>query len=319
MSRFTADDIRSAQPAIAPVFRDSPQFVHEGLSLRLGVPVVVKIETLNPIRAFKGRGTWLAVSAMVGDGRLRPDHGAIVASSGNFGQGIAYACRAAGIPATVYVAETTPVTKIQRMRALGARVVVTGHDFDAAREACETEAASGSGSLIIDGQEPRVAIGNGTMAVEVTDGVGAGDLPPLAAAYVPLGNGALLAGVGTWLRSASPATKVIGVVAAGAPCMALSWREGRPVETADAATYAEGIACRVPVPEALDDMNGVVDDILEVSEPDLHAGEAELRVELGITVEGAAASSWAGALASPPNGAALLIVTGSNVGTERPL
>ena len=97
-----------------------------------------------------------------------------------------------------------------------------------------------------------MAIGNGTMAVEVTDGVGAGDLPPLAAAYVPLGNGALLAGVGTWLRSASPATKVIGVVAAGAPCMALSWREGRPVETAEAATYAEGIACRVPVPEALD-------------------------------------------------------------------
>ena len=84
MSRFTADDIRSAQPAIAPVFRDSPQFVHEGLSMRLGVPVVVKIETLNPIRAFKGRGTWLAVSAMVGDGRLRSDHGAIVASSVGF-------------------------------------------------------------------------------------------------------------------------------------------------------------------------------------------------------------------------------------------
>ncbi|MET1231338.1 MAG: pyridoxal-phosphate dependent enzyme, partial [Candidatus Limnocylindrales bacterium] len=205
MSRFTADDIRAAQPAIAPVFRDSPQYVHEGLSMRLGVPVVVKVETLNPIRAFKGRGAWLAVNALVREGRLRSDHGAIVASSGNFGQGVAYACRAAGVPATVYVAETTPATKVGRMRALGARVVVAGHDFDAAREACEAEAASGGGLLIVDGQEPRIAIGNGTMAAEVTDGGLADRLPPVATAYVPLGNGALLAGVGTWLRSASPA------------------------------------------------------------------------------------------------------------------
>jgi threonine dehydratase len=315
MARFSAADIRAAHAHLPAVFRDSPQYVHEGLTARLGVPVVVKLETLNPIRAFKGRGTWLAVAALVGEGRLTRDRGAIVASSGNFGQGIAYACRAAGVPATVYVAETTPATKVARMRALGARVVVTGRDFDAARVVCEADAAAGSGLLIIDGEEPRVAIGNGTMAVEVSDGVSEGALPPIAAAYVPLGNGALLAGVGTWLRDAAPLTRVIGVVAAGAPCMALSWREGRVIETAEAATYAEGIACRVPVPEALQDMAGVVDDILMVSEDALHAAEDELRAELGVKVEGAAAASWAGALASPPSGAALLIITGSNVPT----
>jgi threonine dehydratase len=316
MARFSADDIRAAHARIPAAFRDSPQYVHEGLSARLGVPVVVKVETLNPIRAFKGRGTWLAVEALVGEGRLGPDQGAIVASSGNFGQGIAYTCRAAGVPVTVFVAESTPAPKVARMRALGARVVVTGHDFDAARVACEAEANAGGGLLIIDGAEPRVAIGNGTMAVEVTDGVAAGILPAIAAAYVPLGNGALLAGVGTWLRHASPATQVIGVVAAGAPCMALSWREGRAVETAEAATYAEGIACRVPVLEALDDMAGVVDDIVLVSDNALHAAESELRAALGVTVEGAAAASWAGALASPPSGPALLIITGSNVPAE---
>ncbi|HEY8168379.1 MAG TPA: pyridoxal-phosphate dependent enzyme [Candidatus Limnocylindrales bacterium] len=312
--RFSAEDIRAATSDIAAAFRDAPQYVHEGLSKRLGMPVVVKVETLNPIRAFKGRGTWLAVNGLAGEGRLRADHGAIVASSGNFGQGVAYACRALGLPATVYVSEPTPATKVARMRGLGARVVVVGRDFDEAREACEAEAAAGGGLLIIDGQEPRVAVGNGTMAVEVTDGVAAGALPPIGAAYVPLGNGALLAGIGTWLRAASPATRVVGVVAAGAPCMAISWREGRPIETTEAATYAEGIACRVPVPEALDDLRGVVDDVLEVSEDDLHRCQDELRGELGITVEGAAASSWAGALASPPaGGAALLIITGSNV------
>jgi threonine dehydratase len=85
------------------------------------------------------------------------------------------------------------------------------------------------------------------------------------------------------------------------------------VETAEAATYAEGIGCRVPVPEALDDIAGVVDDILLVSEAALQAAEAELRAELGVTVEGAAAASWAGALAARPTGPALLIITGSNV------
>ena len=314
MARFSADEIRSAYDAIAPGFRDSPQYVHGELSARLGVPVVVKVETVNPIRAFKGRGTWLAVGALVGEGRLRADHGAIVASSGNFGQGIAYACRAAGVPATVYVAEHTPSTKVDRMRALGARVVVTGHDFDAAREACEAEAASGGGLLIIDGQDPLIAIGNGTLAVEVTDAVSRGELPTIASAYVPLGNGALLAGVGTWLRAASPATRVVGIVAAGAPCMALSWRAGRPIETSEVATYAEGIACRVPVPEALADLQGVVDDIVEATEADLHAAEAELRAELGVTVEGAAAAAWVGAQTAPPTaGAALLVITGSNV------
>jgi threonine dehydratase len=239
-----------------------------------------------------------------------------VASSGNFGQGVAYACRAVGVPATVYVSEATPATKVERMRALGARVVVTGHDFDAAREACEAEAAAGGGLLIVDGQEPRVAVGNGTLAVEVTDGVEAGRLPPIAAAYVPLGNGALLAGVGTWLRHASPGTRVIGVAAAGAPCMALSWRAGRPIETAEAATYAEGIACRVPVPEALDDMAGAVDDVLLATDDAMRAAQVLLQAELGLTVEGAAAASWVGAVASPPDGAALIIITGTNVPTD---
>jgi threonine dehydratase len=316
VARFTADAIRAAQQHIPAVFRASPQFVHEGLTARLGAPVVVKVETINPIRAFKGRGTWLAISSLVGEGQLRPDHGAVVASSGNFGQGVAYACRAFGVPATIYVSEATPLTKVERMRALGARVVISGHDFDAAREACEAEASAGGGLLIIDGQEPRVAIGNGTMVVEVTDAVARGDLPAIAAAFVPLGNGALLAGVGTWLRQASPETRVIGVVAAGAPCMALSWRKGRPIETAEADTYAEGIACRVPVPEALDDLHDVVDDILLVSDDAMRSAQAELGAALGVTVEGAAAASWAGALAAPPDGAAMIVVTGSNVPLE---
>ena len=231
MPRFTAAEIRAAHTRIPAPFRDSPQFVHEGLSARLGVPVVVKLETLNPIRAFKGRGTWLVMEALVGEGRLGPDQAIVVASSGNFGQGIAYAGRALGVPVAVYVAESASDRKVGRMAALGATVVRTGRDFDQARVASERHVAERGGLLVVDGEDPRVAIGNGTMAMEVTDAVVAGDLPPLVAAFVPVGNGALIAGVGTWLRSASPATRVIGVGAQLAPSMQLSWRAGRPIET----------------------------------------------------------------------------------------
>lgn len=135
-----------------------------------------------------------------------------------------------------------------------------------------------------------------------------------AVAYVPLGNGALIVGVGAWLRHAAPHCRVVGIAAAGAPSMVVSWASGAVIETESAATYAEGIACRVPVPEALDMMVGRVDDLVLVTEDQLHAAQDDLRRATGITVEGAAAASWAGLLADPrPSGPALVILTGSNV------
>jgi len=89
--------IREAHPRIHPVFRDTPQYVHQGLSAGAGVPVIVKIETVNPIRSFKGRGTWIALSALEGEGRITRDRPVVCASAGNFGQGVAYAARALGI------------------------------------------------------------------------------------------------------------------------------------------------------------------------------------------------------------------------------
>src|SRR4051812_41057045 len=82
--------IRAAGDRIDPAFTRSPQYVHEGLSARLGAPVIVKVETVNPIRAFKGRGTWLAVQALAAYGRIGPERAVVVASAGNFGQGVAY-------------------------------------------------------------------------------------------------------------------------------------------------------------------------------------------------------------------------------------
>jgi len=307
--------IRLASATLHPAFTGSPQFVHDGLSARAGRTVVVKVETVNPIRSFKGRGTWHAVRELVGEGSLGPDRPLVVASAGNFGQGVAFAGRALGVPVTVFAASTANPLKVARMRALGAAVLQEGSDFDEARLAAEAHSRSTGARLLVDGQDPRISTGAATLAAELTDAVDAGALPALGTAYVPVGNGALIVGVGSWLRSAARACRVIGVQSDLAPSMTLSWRQGSPVETATAATYADGIATRVPVPEALELMVGRVDDMRLIPEARLHDAEAELTAELGVRVEGSAAASWAAVLADvdPAPGAALVIVTGSNV------
>jgi len=306
--------IRAAHDRIPAAFKHTPQLVHEGLGARAGTLVVLKIEALGPIRAFKGRGTWLAIEALVGEGSIDAGRPVVAASTGNFGQGVAFAARAFGVPAVVFADEHANPVKLDRMRAFGATVVQAGRDFDAAREAAEAFARERGSHLLIDGQNPWVATGAATIAVEVTDAIGRGDLPGLATAYIPLGNGALLVGIGAWLRHAAPGCRIVGVAASGAPSMVRSWEAGRVIETAEAATYAEGIACRVPVPEALDMLVGRVDDLVLVTEEQLHAAEAELRAMSGVTVEGAAAASWAALLADDPRaGPAMVLITGSNV------
>lgn len=305
--------IRAAHPRIHRAFVHSPQYVHEGLSGRLGVPVIVKVETVNPIRAFKGRGTWLAVHGLAEEGRIGPGRAVVVASAGNFGQGVAFAARALGIPAVVYVSTRANPGKVARMRALDATVIEVDGDFDDARAGSERHARDRGAELLVDGDDPRTATGAATMALEITDAVAAGDLPEPAVASIPVGNGALVNGVGAWLRATAPACRVIGVQAEGAAAMTISWRAGRPIDTDTATTYADGIATRMAIPRAVALMPGRVDDMLLVSEAALRSAEEELTTELGITVEGAAAASWAGLLAGPrPGGPALVIVTGSN-------
>ena len=105
---LTVEAIRAAHDRIDPAFTHSPQYVHEGLSRRLGVPVIVKVETVNPIRSFKGRGTWLVVHALADEGSAGPDRAVVAASAGNFGQGVAYAARPLGVPVVIFASRTAP-------------------------------------------------------------------------------------------------------------------------------------------------------------------------------------------------------------------
>lgn len=311
---LSAAAIRAAHGLIPQVFRDTPQYLHEGLSRRLGVPVIVKVETTNPIRSFKGRGTWIAVAALAGEGRIGPDRPVVCCSAGNFGQGVAYAARALGVPAVVFASRNANPGKVQRMRDLGADVRTVGEDLDTARNASEAYAAEHPVELLVDGDDPRISTGAATLALELTDAVATGDLPAPAVFSVPVGNGALINGVGSWLRAELPGCRVVGVQPEGAAAMTLSFQAGRPIDTETAATFADGIASRVAIPSAVELMPGRVDEMRLVTEAALHETQAELTEALGITVEGAAAASWAGLLAGErPTGPAVVIVTGSNV------
>ena len=228
---LTVEAIRAAHDRIDPVFTHSPQYVHEGLSQRLRVPVIVKVETVNPIRSFKGRGTWIAVHGLAGEGRIGPDRAIVAVSAGNFGQGVAYAARALGIPAVIFASFNANRGKVDRMRALGATVTQVGDDFDEARGASEAYAIEHDAELLVDGDDPRISTGAATMAVELTDGAAAGQLPSPAIIAVPVGNGALINGVGAWVRAALPACRVVGIQAEAASAMTLSWRAGRPIDT----------------------------------------------------------------------------------------
>jgi threonine dehydratase len=280
------DRISEARSAIDPVFLDTPQFVSDALSESLGAEIVLKIECINPVRSFKGRGADYFTHVHA-DTASRPW---ICASAGNFGQGLAYATRKEDIPLIVYAATTANPFKVERMRQLGATVELVGHDFDASKDACRRFAEEEGLTFIEDGRDTSITEGAGTIAVELMGWRDAFD-----AVLLPVGNGALINGVGTWVKAHSPSTRVVGTGAEGAPAMAWSFRERRVVTTASVSTFADGVATRVPVPEAIASMADVTDDMLLVDDDAIREAMGTLDRVLGLSVEPAGAVPLAAA------------------------
>ena len=202
-----------------------------------------------------------------------------------------------GLPITVFAARTANPRKLERMRALGADVRLAGADFDAAKSAGR-EWAEGEGvPFVEDGREPWISEGAGTIAREL---LGRDDA--FEAVVVPLGNGALLNGVARWIKAASPATEIIGVCARGAPAMQRSWQGGPGgaiVETTTAHTIADGVAVRVPIPEAVADMHGQVDDVVLVDDDTTRRAMELVERHGGLVLEPAGALGLAAILADP--------------------
>lgn len=247
---------------------------------------MLKVETVNPIRSFKGRGADFWVAGLPSNTSTL-----VCASAGNFGQGLAYAARKRRISVTVFAALSANPLKVDRMRQLGAEVRLAGRDFEEAKQQARGFAHESGALFVVDGREPAITEGAGTIAVELCR------WPiPFNFALVPLGDGALLAGIGSWMKAHSPATRIIGVCAAGAPAMKLSLERGVAESTESTATIADGIATRVPVPESLANLAGVVDEVLLVEDEALIAAMQLVFRHHGLVIEPAGAAGLAAAI-----------------------
>jgi threonine dehydratase len=310
-SPISLDGIEEALRTIDPVFLGTPQFRAEALSDALDCELVFKIETLNPIRSFKGRGASY-FAARNRDSAPRPW---ITASAGNFGQGLAYAARKDGIPLVVFAAERANPFKVARMRRLGAEVRLVGSDFDEAKDAARRFAEETSLTFIEDGRDAAISEGAGTIAPELLRFGSAFDV-----VLVPLGNGALINGIGTWMKAHAPATQIVGTGTVRAPAMERSFRQRKPVALSEpVTTIADGVAPRIPVPEAVATMLRVVDDVLLVEEEAIADAMRTIFEELGLVVEGAGAVTFAAASVYRdrfPGKRVALIVGGGNASPE---
>ncbi len=295
-------NIEEASRLIDPVFRNTPQFSDEQLNAALGNRVLVKVETANPIRSFKGRGvSYRARSFEKGQHAVCP-------SAGNFGQAVGYCCRSLGVPVTVFVPQDVNPVKLARMKAFGSEVAVGGADGDEAKRRARDFARQGKGRIFIeDGEDPAISEGAGTIAIELLQ---AG---PIDTAAIPVGDGALITGMALWLRKHSPKTRIIGIVAQGAPAMADSWKAGK-VLTVAPDTIADGLAIGTPIARSLDRVRALVDDFVLVDDAAMRHAVQATAGALGRLLEPSGGSGLAAVAAGGiPGERIATVLTGSNI------
>lgn len=276
-----AETVYAAMPA-------TPQYAWPLLAERCGATVWVKHENHTPTGAFKVRGGLLHMARLHAG---NPDtNGVIAATRGNHGQSIAYAARANGLAAMIVVPEGNSVEKNAAMRALGAELVVHGHDFQAALEHAVELAGERDLTMVASFAEDLVA-GVASYAMELLSAA-----PGLDTLYVPIGLGSGICGCIAAREALGLTTKIVGVVAENAPSYALSFSAGKPVSTNSADTFADGLACRVPVGDAVALINRYAERIVTVSEDEIGAAMRHYFTDTHNVAEGAGAAALAAAL-----------------------
>jgi threonine dehydratase len=303
---LSLDRIAEAAKTIDPLFLNTPQYADEQLCARLGRRVLVKVETLNPLRSFKGRGAGFLV------GGLAPGTTVVCGSGGgNFGQAIGWAARRHGLRAEVFVPGTMSPVKLRRMAGLGANVHTVDGEAKAAAEAYAAEAPDRL--LVVDGRDAAIAEGAGTIGIELlSPGHGA---PAFDTVVVPLGDGALIAGVARWLKAHAPDVRVVGATSANAPALEHGWRTGEVTAVEPSGFFAAGITIRRPAPEAVHLTRALVDDIVLVTDDELRAAMRLATETLGLLPEPAGAAGLA-AIAGHghaiPGESVATVITGAN-------
>jgi threonine dehydratase len=257
---FSSSDLERAQRIVYAAMPPTPQFVWPLLCAETQCEVWVKHENHTPVGAFKVRGGLVHM-------RLRKErgetNGVITATRGNHGQSIPFAASREDIRSTVIVPEGNSTEKNAAMKALGAELIVAGHDFDSAKAEAQRLAAE-RGLDMIASFHSELVLGVATYGNEFFQATGT-----LDAVYVPIGLGSGICSIIAVRDLLGLKTKVIGVVAEKAPAYAHSFAQGKPVATNSSATFADGIAVRDPHPDAVTLINRGADRIVQVSEDEI--------------------------------------------------
>jgi len=314
-TRLDIARIEAARRVIDPLFLDTPLYRCEALEPALGCAVSIKLETANPIRSFKARGTEVVASLLADSGA----RAVVCASAGNLGQALAWSGRGRGLDVTVVASRFAPAAKLDRIRALGARLELVDGDFDVARERAAAIARYHGIRLVEDSLDIETCEGAATIGLELTGQELVNTETSFDAVLIALGGGALATGVGHVVKARAPEVEVICIQPLGAPAMTRSWRARRVVTTDSTSTIADGVAGRRPIPAVLDDLLLVADDAVLVQEESIIAGMRMLLDHAGLVVEPSAALGIAAILEDRDRFAGRHVVTivcGSNVDVD---
>jgi len=306
--RIELDEIREARKRIAGTIVRTPLL---RLDLGPGFPDIrLKLENLQPINAYKLRGAANAVAMLSESERKR---GVWTISAGNAGQGVAYAARRAGVPSTVVAIETAPAAKIERMRALGAKLILV--PYEVAWQALEARSYPGAeGTFVHPFDDDNFIAGHGTMGLEILE-----DEPETAAVIAAIGGGGLITGVGSAIKALKPDTKIWGAEPETAAPAALSFAEGSPQVFRNwQASFVDGAGGQSMFPRMWERMKPLADGYIVVTLEETKAAMRMMAEKARVIAEGAGALPLAAALTGKAGqGPIVAIVSGGNIDLKK--
>lgn len=279
------EDIVKAHHVLSEVVVRTPLQLDATLSLRYGCNVYLKREDLQVVRSFKIRGAYNMIRSLQPEDLQR---GIVCASAGNHAQGVAFSCNALGIRGKIFMPSTTPNQKVKQVKRFGGdhvEVVLTGDTYDDAYEEAMKACTEGGMTFIHPFDDPKIVAGNGTIGMEIMESLNV----PADYVFVTIGGGGLVSGVGTYLKTVSPQTKVIGVEPAGAASMTEALKQKQVVTLEAIDKFVDGAAVK-----RVGDLNyeicaKILDDIVQVPEGKACTTILELYNDSAIVVEPAGA------------------------------
>jgi threonine dehydratase len=304
--RPTLFEVRNAQQLLAKYFLPTPLQYAAALSTD-GAEVFLKLEIGLPTGSFKPRGALYSLAVNLSKRSIIE---VTASSTGNHGAAVAWAAKTVGIAATIFLPANPNAVKLQNIVDLGARIVEAGgpdlvHAFLRAQE----YSARPGVYFLNDASNADLPAGPAVIGLEIL-----AQLPPVAAIYVPMGDTALIRGIGAAIKQTNPQVKIVGVQAERAPSYYLSWRKGVAVCTDTCDTCADGLATRTPEPENVQAIRALVDDVVLVSEDELVRAIRLLHDRERIVAEPAGAAATAAFMKQPyRHGPVALLVTGGNI------